>query len=144
MSANLAQTNQGLLVQPRYHGSNRPRTSYRGRFAGVFCPICGARGRAKRQLGQWDWLADFALAVARKRYHRKEGGQTCMGRAEEQATKLAKLPDRIAAIIGKTYAVMGDAAEIADDQSLMMIRDVLEEYDDTVIERNKNKRLLRR
>ncbi|MBA3241992.1 MAG: hypothetical protein H0T60_12265 [Acidobacteria bacterium] len=64
--------------------------------------------------------------------------------AEEYAVKLAKLPDRIAAVIGKTYAVMGDGALIADDEANMMIRDLLEELDTSVIERNKNKRLARR
>lgn len=63
--------------------------------------------------------------------------------AEEYAMKLAKLPDRVAAVIGKTYAVMGDAAQIADDQANMMIRDLLEELDPTLITRNQNKRLAR-
>jgi len=67
-----------------------------------------------------------------------------MGRAEDYATKLAKLPDRIAAVVAKTYAVMGDAAEIRDDQALMMIRDLEEELDPAVIDRNKNKGLNRR
>jgi hypothetical protein len=64
--------------------------------------------------------------------------------AEEYAVKAAKLPDRIAAVVAKTYAVQGDAAQIADDQALMMVRDLLDELDDTLIERNKNKRLIRR
>ncbi|MET0466775.1 MAG: hypothetical protein ABW007_26680 [Chitinophagaceae bacterium] len=67
-----------------------------------------------------------------------------MEEAERYAVKLAKLPDRIAAVIGKTYAVKGDGFEIADDQAVMMIRDLVEELDDTLIERNKNKRLARR
>jgi hypothetical protein len=63
---------------------------------------------------------------------------------EEYATKTAKLPDRIAAIVAKTYAVRGDAADVADDQALMMIRDLLDELDETLIPRNANKRLARR
>jgi hypothetical protein len=63
---------------------------------------------------------------------------------EEYAVKAAKLPDRIAAIVAKTYAVQGDAAQLADDEALMMIRDLLDELDETLIERNKNKRLARR
>lgn len=62
---------------------------------------------------------------------------------EEYAVKLTKLPDRIAAIVGKTYAEQGDAASLADDEALMMIRDYLTELDDTLIPRNKNKRLSR-
>lgn len=63
---------------------------------------------------------------------------------DEYAAKVTKLPDRIAAIIGKTYAEMQDAATLADDEALMMIRDLLLEIDDTLIERNKKKRLSRR
>lgn len=63
--------------------------------------------------------------------------------AEEYAKKLAKLPDRVAAIVGKTYSERGDAFELADDQAMGMIRDLLFELDETIIERNKNKRLAR-
>jgi hypothetical protein len=66
-----------------------------------------------------------------------------MAEAHEYATKLAKLPDRIAAIVGKTFTVQGDEASMADDQALAMIRDLLEELDSTVIDRNKDKRLAR-
>ena len=64
--------------------------------------------------------------------------------AEEYAVKVAKLPDRIAAIVAKTYAVMGDGAQLADDEALMMIRDRLDELDATLIPRNQHKRLVRR
>lgn len=62
---------------------------------------------------------------------------------QDYATKLAKLPDRIAAIVGKTFTVQGDTAQMADDQALSMIRDLLEELDSQIIERNKNKKLAR-
>jgi len=91
---------------------------------------------------RWQWVADFLLALARKRYHRRKEG-SCMVQAHEYATKLAKLPDRIAAIVGKTFTVQGDEASMADDQALSMIRDLVEELDDQVIERNKNKKLNR-
>ena len=64
--------------------------------------------------------------------------------ADEYAVKAVKLADRIAAVVGKTYAEMGDAAQLADDEAIMRIRDYLLELDETVIERNKNKRLARR
>ncbi len=67
-----------------------------------------------------------------------------MDRAEEYAGRLAKLPDRIASIVGKTYAVEGDSAALADDEALERIRDLLEELDATLIDRNKGKRLARR
>lgn len=64
--------------------------------------------------------------------------------ADEYAIKVAKLPDRIAAIVGKTYAEQGDTAPLADDEALMQIRDLLNELDETLIPRNKNKKLSRR
>jgi len=67
-----------------------------------------------------------------------------MDQAAEYANRLARLPDRIAAIVGKTYAEEGDAATLSDDEAIMMIRDLLAELDDTLIERNKRKRLSRR
>ncbi len=83
----------------------------------------------------------FFRELARRRFLK---GRGLLMSAEEYAVKASKLPDRIAAIIGKTYAEMGDAAQLADDEALMMIRDVLLELDPTLIERNKNKRLARR
>lgn len=82
----------------------------------------------------------FARELARRRNQRRGIPMD----AEKYATRLAKLPDRIAAVVGKTYAVKGDAFEIADDQAVMMIRDLIDELDETLIERNKNKRLARR
>jgi hypothetical protein len=86
---------------------------------------------------------EFLLRLARRRFLKK-GETKGMAAPEEYAMKVAKLPDRIAAIIGKTYAEQGDAATLADDEALMMIRDLELEIDDTIIERNKNKRLAKR
>lgn len=66
-----------------------------------------------------------------------------MGAIEAQSAKLIKLPERIATIVGKTYAVRGDDFELSDDAALTRIRDLLEELDETLIERNKKKRLSR-
>lgn len=60
-----------------------------------------------------------------------------------QAASFMKLPERIASIVGKTYAVMGDDFKLADDEALTRIRDLLDELDSTLIERNKKKRLSR-
>lgn len=62
---------------------------------------------------------------------------------EQYATKALKALDRICSILGKTYAEMGDASELPDDQALMMIRDTALDVDRTLIERNKKKRLSR-
>jgi len=67
-----------------------------------------------------------------------------MAEARDYALRLAKLPDRIAAIVAKTVAVKGDAFELEDDQALIDILDELNRLDDTLIDRNKNKRLARR
>jgi len=52
----------------------------------------------------------------------------------------------VAAIVAKTYAVMGDAAfkhGLSDDVALIQIMDLLNDGDDTLIERNAKKKLAR-
>lgn len=66
-----------------------------------------------------------------------------MSAIKQQAVALRKFPERVAAIIGKTWQVRGDDAELADDEAVQRIRDLLDEMDNTLIERNKNKRLSR-
>ncbi len=58
-----------------------------------------------------------------------------------QSAMYLKFPERVAAIVGKTYAVMGDEFKLSDDEALTRIRDYLDELDETIIERNKKKRL---
>ena len=78
-------------------------------------------------------------------YKRFSKGRGVKGRMpEEHAVRLSRLPERIAAIVGKTYVVQGDAGQLADDEALGRIRDLLIELDPTLIERNKNKRLARK
>jgi len=60
---------------------------------------------------------------------------------EEKTEQIIKLADRVATIVGKTFAVLGDDTEISDDQALVRIRDLLEVIDPEIIHRNKNKRL---
>ena len=83
------------------------------------------------------------IALARKRYHRRKEGK-CMTEPRDYALKLAKLPDRIATIIGKSVAEVGDDFSICDEEALHLIRNLLLELDETVIQRNKNKRLVPR
>lgn len=54
-----------------------------------------------------------------------------------------RFAEDVAIIIGRTYAERGDAAIIADDVALMMIRDLLLDADEGIIKRNKMKRLPR-
>lgn len=79
--------------------------------------------------------------IARRRIAKGKG---VIGLAEEHAVRLAKLPERIAAIVGKTYSECGDAFEVEDDTAIGMIRDLLLEIDPELINRNKKKKLARR
>lgn len=60
---------------------------------------------------------------------------------KNQAVNFLKLPERVAAVVGKTYAVRGDDYKLSDDEALTRIRDLLDELDPTLIARNKEKRL---
>lgn len=64
-----------------------------------------------------------------------------MSAAPLEATKLAKLPDRIAAILSKTVAHKGDAFELDDAEALMQILDLINDYDPTLVERMAKKKL---
>lgn len=79
------------------------------------------------------------LARARSIYQRKGVKHL----PEELAVLMRKFPDRVAAIIGKTFAVMGDSAQLTDDEAISRIRDLLLDLDEGIIDRNKHKRLNR-
>lgn len=66
-----------------------------------------------------------------------------MAEIKNQAANYLRFPERVAAIVGKTYAVRGDGFKLSDDEALTRIRDLLDELDATLIARNKNKRLSR-
>jgi hypothetical protein len=48
---------------------------------------------------------------------------------------------QVAVILGKTYAERGDAAQLADDLALMMIRDLLLDLDAEIIDLHRDKKL---
>jgi len=52
-----------------------------------------------------------------------------------------RLSDRIAAVLAQTYAELGDASNLADDEALEMIRDLLLGFDPDIIDRNRFRRL---
>lgn len=52
-----------------------------------------------------------------------------------------ELLNKVATIISRTYIELGDGAEFADDEALLMIRDLLLAFDDTIISRNRFKRI---
>lgn len=133
-------------VQPAT-GLKNELVSYMPARGILACPVCGSISTAAvpdflgRERRGWIW--NFCLALARKRYHKRNGG-TCVKKAEEQAVKLAKGYDRIAAVVAKTYAVQGDAAlsgGLSDDEALVRIMDILNDIDPTLIERNAKKKL---
>jgi hypothetical protein len=53
----------------------------------------------------------------------------------------SRLIERIAAVIGRTYADLGEGAPLADDEALAIIRNLLLDYQPEIIERNRGKRL---
>lgn len=60
----------------------------------------------------------------------------------EQTTALdRKLYDRIAAVVSKTYAELGDAAKLADDEAVEVIRELLLNFDPNIIDRNRFRNL---
>lgn len=62
----------------------------------------------------------------------------------EQTSLLeGKLHDRIAAVVAHTYAELGDAAPLSDDEALAMIRDLLTRHDPQIIARNRFRRIRR-
>ena len=66
--------------------------------------------------------------------------------AEEHAISVGKFPERVAAVVGKTFLVMGADAftkGLTDDEAIALIKDLLQEVDPSLIERNKNKSLSR-
>jgi hypothetical protein len=62
----------------------------------------------------------------------------------EKPTELeGRLYDRIATVISKTWLEMGEAAQLSDDRALEIIRELLLDFDEFIILRNKD-RFLRR
>jgi hypothetical protein len=56
-------------------------------------------------------------------------------------SKYRKVCNQIAAIISRTYVELGDGAPFADDEALLMIRDLLLGIEGTIISRNRFKRI---
>lgn len=60
---------------------------------------------------------------------------------ECEVKELLELAEVIACVIGKTYVERGDSFNLADDEALTLIRDLLLRYNPRIVARNKNKRL---
>ncbi|HKV41696.1 MAG TPA: hypothetical protein VJX67_21005 [Blastocatellia bacterium] len=96
------------------------------------CVECRARTPSARVLRQ-------QLRVIAWRLVEKGRGGTNM--PEELAIKMRRLPDRLAAIVGKTFAIQGDDASLPDDEALTRIAELLSDIDPHLVARNKGKRL---
>ena len=81
--------------------------------------------------------------LLKKQLTNKEVKKLGLKEVKNQTANYLKFPERVAAIVGKTYAVRGDDFKLSDDEALTRIRDLLEELDERIIVRNKNKRLSR-
>jgi hypothetical protein len=51
--------------------------------------------------------------------------------------ELNELLNKIATLVSRTYIELGDGAEFADDEALLMIRDLLLAFDSTIIHRTR-------
>lgn len=80
-----------------------------------------------------------SLFIRRKRRKNTEVWMS----VKKQTNDYILFPERVAAIIGKTFSVRGDDFEFSDDEANLMIKDLLDELDPKLIERNKKKRLSR-
>jgi Mg-chelatase subunit ChlI len=57
---------------------------------------------------------------------------------------LTKVYRDIACIVGKTYVELGDEAQLADDEALLLIREILVHINERLFEGSKNRKLPRR
>lgn len=53
----------------------------------------------------------------------------------------ARLYNRLATVISQTYAEMGDRAPLADDEAVVLIRKLLLDFDEQIINRNRFRKL---
>jgi hypothetical protein len=57
--------------------------------------------------------------------------------AQDRARKLQSLITRIAAILSQTYAELGDGAPLPDDEALRLVRELLLDDDEQIIDRER-------
>lgn len=82
-------------------------------------------------------LSEMAYRLLKRNYEYKSD----LNRLETEPPALHSVIEQIALIISKTYVERGDSFQLADDSALMMIRDLLLEYNPCIIARNKNNKL---
>jgi hypothetical protein len=77
-------------------------------------------------------------AIAFNLFHEKKRE---VGSLDSNSMELRELVEIIALVIGKTYVERGDSFNLADDEALTLIRDLLLRYNPSIVARNKDKRL---
>jgi hypothetical protein len=77
-------------------------------------------------------------AIAFNLFHEKKREVSSL---DSNNRELRELVEIIALVIGKTYVERGDSFNLADDEALTLIRDLLLRYNSSIVARNKNKRL---
>jgi len=99
--------------------------------------------RCFKPLRSGEWIHGRTLVeILRVLAQCKVGIGTVRVRVKPQQynAEIVELIDRIAAVISKSYAERGDATQLADDEAIEMIRDILIAFDPAIIKRNKNRR----
>lgn len=76
-----------------------------------------------------------------QKFKKKEVTKLASAKARTYADKLTQMPGKIATILGKTFVVRGDDATLSDDEALVRIRDLIDDFEPNLIAQNKNKRL---
>lgn len=84
------------------------------------------------ELARTSGWTDYEEKLARQRDRREAEGQRMMWDPEKF---LSNPLDMIAALICETYSEAGEDAALADDEALQMIRDLLLQVDEEIIER---------
>lgn len=107
------QTILSVKTRKQMRAARRKNSPFRQRFLTVCSAVYGKKLRKEQE-----WL-----------------------KAKMDTLKIVKFPERVAAIVAKTFAVRGDDYSLSDDEALVRIKDLLEELDPEIIARNKNKRL---
>lgn len=117
-------------------GEDEFRYSERNPRLTKVCLFCrSSRFRSQRRF--------WAITELLEQIYKKKGVMILKGAVKNQAENYLKFPERVAAIVGKTFAVEGDDFKLEDDVALTRIRDLLNELDPTLIPRNRKKKLSR-
>lgn len=91
-----------------------------------------------------DDLIPFLHILAERRLVKKpiQKVQKLVMTRNKYEERFVKLGDYIAAVVAQTYIERGEEAMLADDEALLIIRELLCAFDETIVLRNASKRKL--